>query len=321
MIRVNYEKTLKGKDLPKSDNLVVHCTYDQVLNLRHEDMATFDYIFIDESHTLSDGLDYRAEVISMLIHHLIEFVAKKRNGKTKIIFMSGTPNVETHAIPEIMEHYQIKSLFQRIIVHKKYKKRPIIHLTHLDTDDSSVRFDEVLNQINKYLKEGRKVFYLFNNKLKMDEYIRKIQAKLSTSIKIGLFYSGSEGECTQNILSGKFGDFDVVLATTFFINGINIDKDGLTEDEVKQGKTSTQKYGIIIDLGNIFTKVNVMGAVQAINRFRNRECHSAVFFPKLNFFSVFFKLGLNILGKKVQFWKCGRKAFGHQQIQLSFTIC
>lgn len=304
VIRVNYEKTLKGKDLPKSDNLVVHCTYDQVLNLRHEDMATFDYIFIDESHTLSDGLDYRAEVISMLIHHLIEFVAKKRNGKTKIIFMSGTPNVETHAIPEIMEHYQIKSLFQRIIVHKKYKKRPIIHLTHLDTDDSSVRFDEVLNQINKYLKEGRKVFYLFNNKLKMDEYIRKIQAKLSTSIKIGLFYSGSEGECTQNILSGKFGDFDVVLATTFFINGINIDKDGLTEDEVKQGKTSTQKYGIIIDLGNIFTKVNVMGAVQAINRFRNRECHSAVFFPKI------FKPNLKNTEKKFNFGNAVGKLLG-----------
>lgn len=303
-IRINYEKTLKGKDLPKSDNLVVHCTYDQVLNLSHRDMATFNYIFIDESHTLSDGLDYRAEVISKLIHHIIEFVAKKRTGKTKIIFMSGTPNVETHAIPEIMEHYQIKSLFQRVIVHKKYKKRPLIHLTHLDTNDSSIRFDEVVNQINKYLKEGRKVFHLFNNKLKMDEYIREIQIKLSSSIKIGLFYSGSEGECTQNILSGKFGDFDVVLATTFFINGINIDKDGLSEDEVKQGKTSTQKYGIIIDLGNIFTKVNAMGAVQAINRFRNRECHSTVFFPKI------FKPNLKDTAKKFNFGNAVGKLLG-----------
>ncbi len=304
VLRVNYEKTLKGKDLPKSDTLVVHCTFDQVLNISHRDMATFDYIFIDESHTLSDGLDYRAEVISKLIHHIIEFVAKKRNGKTKIIFMSGTPNVETHVIPEIMEHYQIKSLFQRIIVDKKYKKRPLIHLTHLDTDDPSVRFDEVVNQINKYLKEGRKVFHIFNNKSKMDEYIREIQTKLSSSIKVGLFYSGSEGECTQNILSGKFGDFDVVLATTFFINGININKDGLTEDEVKQGKTSTQKYGVIIDLGNIHTKVNAMGAVQAINRFRNRECHSTVFFPKI------FKSNLKNTAKKFNFGNAVGKLLG-----------
>ena len=260
-LRVNYEKTLRGFDLPKSDNLVIHCTYDQILNLSHEDMATFDYIFIDEAHTLSDGISYRADVISGLIYHIIEFVAKKRNNKTKIIFMSGTPNVETHVIPEIMERYQIKSLFQRIIIDKKYKIRPILRLTHLDTDNQIERSDAVVSQINRYLKQGRKVCHIFNYKAKMDEYIREIQVKLSSSLKIGLFYSKSEGECTQNILSGKFGDYDVVLVTTFFINGININKDGLTEEDVKKGKISTQKYGLVVDLGNIHTKVSAMDTI------------------------------------------------------------
>lgn len=281
VIRVNYESTLKGKDLPKSNDLVVHCTYNQVLNLSHEQLATFDYIFIDEAHTLSDGLDYRADVISDLIHHIIEFVSRKRDCKTKIIFMSGTPNVETHVIPELMERDHIKSLFQRIIVDKNYKKKPIIDLTHLDTDDSKERFDEVVNQMNKYLKQGRKVCHIFNNKAKMDECIREIQTKLSSDIKVGLFYSGSSGECTQNILSGKFGDYDIVLATTFFINGININKDGVTEDEIKQGKISPQKYGVIIDLGATHTKISAINAIQAINRFRNRQVRSTVFLPKI----------------------------------------
>ncbi len=280
-MKVNYESTLKGKDLPKSDDLVVHCTYNQVLNLSHEQLATFDYIFIDEAHTLSDGLDYRADVISDLIHYIIEFVSRKRDCKTKIIFMSGTPNVETHVISELMERDHIKSLFQRIIVDKNYKRKPIIHLTHLDTDDSKERFDEVVNQMNKYLKQGRKVCHIFNNKAKMDECIREIQTKLSSDIKVGLFYSGSEGKCTQNILSGKFGDYDIVLATTFFINGININKDGVTEDEIKQGKISTQKYGVIIDLGAIHTKISAINAIQTINRFRNRQIHSTVFLSKI----------------------------------------
>ncbi|WP_081728253.1 BT4734/BF3469 family protein [Tenacibaculum sp. 47A_GOM-205m] len=281
VIKVNYESTLKGKDLPKSDDLVVHCTYNQVLNLSHEQLATFDYIFIDEAHTLSDGLDYRADVISNLIHHIIEFVSRNRDCKTKIIFMSGTPNVETHVIPELMERDHIKSLFQRIIVDKNYKRKPIIHLTNLDTDDSKERFDEVVNQMNKYLKQGRKVCHIFNNKAKMDECIREIQTKLSSDIKVGLFYSGSEGKCTQNILSGKFGDYDIVLATTFFINGININKDGVTEDEIKQGKISPQKYGVIIDLGVTHTKISAINAIQAINRFRNRQVHSTVFLPRI----------------------------------------
>ena len=303
-LKVNYEKTLKGLEIPKFDNLVIHCTYNQILNLSHEDMATFDYIFIDEAHTLSNGIDYRAEVISSLLYHIIEFVAKKRGNKTKIIFMSGTPNVETHVIPEIMDKYGIKSLFQRIIVNKKYKVKPTIHLTHLDTDNSTERSDAVISQINKYLKQGRKVCHIFNYKAKMDEYVRKIQFKLSSSVKIGFFYSKSEGDCTQNILSGKFGDYDVVLVTTFFVNGININKDGLTEEDIKQKKTSTQKYGSVIDLGNIHTKVNAMDAIQTINRFRNRQCHSTVFLPKI------FKPNLKKTSSKFDFRNAGKVLLG-----------
>ncbi|QXP72518.1 hypothetical protein H0I31_02115 [Tenacibaculum sp. AHE15PA] len=300
VIRVNYEKTLRGKELPKSDNLVVHCTYNQVLNISHEEMTTFDYIFIDEAHTLSDGLDYRADVISRLIHHIIEFVAKKIKCKTKVIFMSGTPNVETHVIPELMERYHIKSLFQRIIVDKNYERKPIIHLTHLDTNNSSERFDEVVNQMNKYLKEERKVCHIFNNKAKMDDCIREIQTKLSSDIKVGVFYSGSEGKCTQNILSGKFGDYDIVLATTFFINGININKDGLT----KEGGISTQKYGVIIDLGVFHTKISAINAIQAINRFRNRLIHSTVFLPKI------FKPDPKNSSRKFSFRNAGKTLLG-----------
>lgn len=303
-LKVNYEKTLRGITLPNSNELVVHCTYNQVLNLSYEDMATFDYIFIDEAHTLSDGINYRPEVISGLMHHVIEFIAKKRKCKTKIIFMSGTPNVETQVIQEIMELYNIKSLFQRIIVDKKYKRKPTIHLTHLDTDNPIERSDAVVSQIKKYLKQERKVCHILNYKDKMDEYIREIQLKLSSSVKIGLFYSKSEGECTQNILSGKFGDYDVVLVTTFFINGININKDSLTEEEIKQGKNSTQKYGLVVDLGNMYTKVNAMDAIQAINRFRNRQCHSTIFLPKI------FKPNLKNTSRKFDFRNAGKVLLG-----------
>jgi hypothetical protein len=280
-IRVNYETTLKGTTLPSSSELVIHSTYNQILNLSHSDLSTFDYIFIDEAHTLSDGLSYRSEVIANLIHYLVEFVARKRDGKTKIIFMSGTPNVETHVIPELMEDYKVKSLFQRIIVDKEYKIKPTIHLTHLDVKDKSVRQDMVISQINAYIRQGRKVCHIFNNKAKMDQYIREIQTKLSNKIKVGLFYSGSTGECTRNILSGKIGDYDVILATTYFINGINIEKDLLSLVEIAEGKTSNQKYGVVIDLGQGHTRVNAMDAIQAINRFRNRKVHSTIFLPQI----------------------------------------
>jgi hypothetical protein len=282
IIKVSYENSLREVDLPSGKELVVSTTYNQVLNLSHEQLATFSYIFIDEAHSLSDGLNYRADVISALIFHLVQFIAKKRdNCKTKIIFMSGTPNVETHVIPELMEEYSIKSLFQRIIVDKKYKVSPILNLTHLDTEDTAEREDAVINQINTYIKQGRKVCHIFNNKSKMDEYIRSLQSKLSEKIKVGLFYSGSIGTCTQNILQGKFGEYDVVLATTYFINGININRDGLTPKDIESGVTSNQKYGMVIDLGRRHTKVNAMDAIQAINRFRNRKCHATVFLPKI----------------------------------------
>lgn len=304
LTKLNYANTLKGGEISKNKDIVIHTTYNQILNISHDEMTTFDYIVIDESHTLSDGLDYRADTIVALIHYLIEFVAKKRSSNTKIIFMSGTPNVETEVIAEYMEAFQIKSLFQRVIVDKKYKVKPTIHLTHLDTEDATERRDTVIRQINKYLKQGRKVCHIFNNKAKMDRYVREIQDKLSSSIKVGLFYSGSEGECTRNIQSGKFGDYDVVLTTTYFINGININRDGLTQDELRQGKTSTQKYGVVIDLGKNHTKVDAISAIQAINRFRNRLCHSTILLPKI------FKPDLQNTTRKFDYGKAGRTLLG-----------
>ena len=280
-IKLNYMTTLRGVTIPKYENLTLQTTYNQILNISHEDMATFDYVVIDESHTLSDGLNYRADVIAKLINYLIEFVAKKRKSKTKIIFMTGTPNVEALVIEELMEKQSIKNLFQIIKVDKKYKKKPKMYLTHLDTVDARIRKDTVIAEINKYYKQGRKVVQIFNNKEKMDEYRRDIHAKISQDIKVGLFYSGSKGECTENILSGKLGDFDVVLATTYFMNGININLDNITKEDISIEGTSKQKYALVIDLGNMHTKVSALDAIQTMNRFRNRLCSSTVFLPKI----------------------------------------
>ena len=280
-IKINYFNTLKDKTLPDSPELVIQTTFNQLLNLTERQMNSFDYIYVDESHTLIDGIDYRADITAGVIFSLVEFIAKNRTSKTKVVFMSGTPNVETHVVKEIMEMYKIGSSFQRIIIDKKYKLAPKIHLTHLDTTESVKRNDAIINQTSIYLKQGRKVCLVFNNKKRMDKYIRKIQTKLTNTIKVGVFYSGSKGDCTDNILNGKFGDYDVVLTTTYFINGINIEKDGLTEKEIKEGKTSTQKYGVILDIGSKHSKINAMEAIQVINRFRNRECYATVFFPPI----------------------------------------
>lgn len=303
-MKVRYERTLRGVEVSQGDELVIHTTYNQILNIPYKDLATFDYVYIDECHTLSDGLNYRSDVISSLIYYLVEFVAKKRKCKTKIIFMSGTPNVETHVIPELMKEYSIDSLYQRIIVDKKYKVTPTIHLTHLDTKNSKDRQEAVIAQINKYIKQGRKVCHIFNKKDKMDSYIRDIQSSLSNNIKVGLFYSGSTGQCTRNILKGKLGDYDVILTTTYFMNGININKDGLTEKEIKAGKTSTQKYGVVIDLGQGHTRVSAMDAIQTINRFRNRLCHSTVFLPKI------FHPDLKNSSRKFEFRKAAKTILG-----------
>ncbi|MCG1034841.1 DEAD/DEAH box helicase family protein [Polaribacter sargassicola] len=303
-IKLNYSKTLNGFQIPENKNLTLQTTYNQILNISHEDMATFDYVVIDECHTLSDGLSYRAEVIARLMNYLIEFVAKKRKSKTKIIFMTGTPNVETLVIPELMEKQSIKDLFQIIKIDKEYKKTPVMYLTHLDTVDVKIRKDTVITEIKKYLKKGRKVVQIFNNKEKMDEYRRELQTKISADIKIGLFYSGSEGHCTENILSGKFGDYDIVLATIYFINGININLDNITNEEHSNGGTSTQQYAVIIDLGNIHTKVSALDAIQTINRFRNRLCYSTVFLPKI------FKPNLNDTSKKFDLRNTGKVLLG-----------
>ncbi|MEQ6122641.1 DEAD/DEAH box helicase family protein [Pseudotenacibaculum sp. MALMAid0570] len=280
-IKLNYQKTLKGTEIPKNKELAILTTYNQILNISHEDMATFDYVVIDECHILSDGLNYRANVIAKLINYLIEFVAKKRNSKTKIIFMTGTPNVEALVIPELMKEQSIEDLFQIIKIDKKYKVTPKMYLTHLDTTDTKSRDETVISQIKKYLKEDRKVVQVFNNKEKMDDYRRELQTKISSDVKVGLFYSGSKGSCTENILAGKFGEYDIVLATTCFINGINIYLDGISKDEVSKGGISSQKYAVVIDLGNRHKKVSALDAIQTINRFRNRCCNCTVFLPKI----------------------------------------
>lgn len=280
-IKLNHEKTLKGTEIPKNIELAILTTYNQILNISHEDMATFDYIVIDECHTLSDGLSYRADVIAKLMNYLVEFVAKKRKSKTKIIFMTGTPNVEALVIPNLMEEQSIGDLFQIIKINKKYKVRPTMYLTHLDTTDVKTRDETVIAEIKKYLKENRKVVQIFNNREKMDDYRRELQTKISSDIKIGLFYSGSTGTCRENILAGKIGDYDIVLATTYFINGINIYLDNISKDEVSKGGTSPQKYAVVIDLGNMHKKVSALDAIQAINRFRNRLCKCTVFLPKI----------------------------------------
>ena len=279
-IKINYETSLHGVPLD-GDDLVTHTTYDQILNLTYDKLATFDYIFIDESHALTSDMSFRSDTIASLIYHLIEFVAKDPDSKTKIIFMSGTPNVEIKVIFQIMKEYRVENLFQRIVVDKEYGVTPTVHLTHLDTTNKAEREDAFITQIGEYLKGGRKVCYIFNNKDKMGEVERMIQTKLSNKIKVGLFYSGSTGECTQNILSGKFGDYDVVLTTDYFVNGININKDGLTEEEIKAGIVSTQKYAVIVDIGSRHSHINAMNTIQAINRFRNRLCEATVFFPKI----------------------------------------
>tara|TARA_R110002073_G_scaffold293194_2_gene458766 strand:+ start:43176 stop:46340 length:3165 start_codon:yes stop_codon:yes gene_type:complete len=275
------ETSLRSIELPTDDDLLINTTYNQILTLNHKQLATFEYIFIDESHILTNDITFRSDVIAGLIYHLIEFIVKNPDAKTKIIFMSGTPNVETLVIPKIMEDYGIENLFQKIVVKKQYAISPTIHLTHLDTNKNKKRSNAVMKQISEYLNQKRKVVIIFNNKEKMDQFHQEINTNLGKEIKVGLFYSGSTGECTQNILSGKFGDYDVVLATNYFINGININKDELTEDEIKVGKTSTQKYGVVIDLGNRLSHISTIDTIQAVNRFRNRLCDVTVFFPKI----------------------------------------
>lgn len=279
--RVDSETSLLGYELPKEKDLLLNTTYNQILNLTYEKLATFEYIFIDECHALTNDLSFRPETIADLIFHLIEFVVKYPNASTKIVFMSGTPNVETLVIPEIMKKYGIDHLFQKILVKKEYAVSPTLNLVHLDTNDKNKRTNAVMRQLKEYLKEDRKLVCVFNNKAKMDDLHRDIQTKLGKEIKVGLFYSGSTGVCTQNILSSKFGDFDVVLTTNYFVNGININKDGLTEADIKAGKTSPQKYGMVIDLGNKYSHISVIDTIQATNRFRNRLCETTVFFPKI----------------------------------------
>jgi hypothetical protein len=259
----------------------VNTSYDQVLHIPYKKLATFGYVNIDECHRLTSDLSFRSETIANLIFYLIEFVVQYPDAKTKIVFMSGTPNVETLVIPKIMEEYGIGDLFQPILVTKEYTESPTINLVHLDTKDNSKRYNVVTNQIKEYLKEDRKSLCIFNFKEKMPEILRDIQAKLGKEIKVGLFYSGSTGTCTGNILSSKFDDYDVILTTDYFINGININKDGLTEEDIKAGKTSTQKYGVVIDLGNKYRRISAIDTIQATNRFRSRLCETTVFFPKI----------------------------------------
>jgi hypothetical protein len=303
-LRFLNHSTLKGYQIPNHKDFAIHCTYDQILNLEYKDMATFDYIFIDEAHVLASSLDYRSDKILSLINHLVNFVGSRKTIKTKIIFMSGTPNVEFQVIPAILKQRNLYDLFQAIKVEKKYGTNPIIHLVHSDAEKKSERIDLVISQIKKYLDQGRKVCHIFNNKAKMDEYIREIQTKLGNDIKVGLYYSKSKGQCTENIMTGKFEDFDVVLATTYFFNGININSDGLSEKERSSGKTSTQKYGVVVDLGTLHSRISAIDCIQAVNRFRSRQCDCTVFLPKL------FLTDSQNLNRKFNYGLAARNIFG-----------
>ncbi|MFY9242013.1 MAG: hypothetical protein WAO74_03190 [Polaribacter sp.] len=256
-------------------------TYNQATNLTDEELTTFDYAYVDESQVITSEISFRTEAFTRLIYRLIEFAVKNPDAKIKIIFMSGTPNVETLVIPKIMKDYGIENLFQKIVVKKQYAKSPTIRLTHLDTKEYKKRKNAVMKQISEYINQNRKVVIILNNKEKMDKFHQDINTNIGKEINVGLFYSGSTGACTQNILSGKFGDYDVVLTTDYFINGININKDGLTEEDIKAGKTSTQKYGVVIDLGNKYSHISAIDTIQVTNRFRNRLCETTVFFPKI----------------------------------------
>ncbi|WP_439130862.1 BT4734/BF3469 family protein [Polaribacter sp.] len=299
---INYEKSLHDFNFYNIDT--VHTTYNQLLNISNREMALWDYIYIDEAHTFANSLDYRDEVIAKLIYRIVDFIASNPNTKTKIIFQSGTPNLEYLVIEEMMKANGIDHLFQTIKVDKKYKKTPVLHLTPLETSNSSERTDAVISQILKYHNKGRKVCHIFNNKKGMSKYIREIQTKLSKNLKVGLFYSGSKGKCTQNILSGKFDEYDVILTTTYFFNGLNINTDGLSEDDILKGKTSTQKYGVVIDLGKKHTKVSAIDAIQAINRFRNRECQATIFLPQ------FFKEDKRFPSRKFNYNHAGKVILG-----------
>ncbi len=280
-INFSYDLTLKNSPLPYESNAIINTTYNQLLNLTDKELETLDYVFIDESHALTNDLNFRADVISKLIFRIITFVSKMPNAKTKFVFMSGTPNVETKVIEQLMDTHGIKNKFQKIKIDKQYAVSPTINLVHLDTTDKTKREDLMVKQITKYISQGRKVICVYNHKEHMSELQRVFQTKIGKKIKVGCFHTDSSGKCTENILSRKIGDYDVVLVTNFFINGINIDKDGLDGKDLKAGKTSTQKYAVVVDVSSKYSQISAIQTIQAVNRFRNRLCEATVFFPKM----------------------------------------
>lgn len=278
---INYQTSIHTEKLSDCDDLVVLTTYDQNSNLSDGERKTFDYIFIDEVHALTGDVNFRSVTITNLIYDLLDFVRKNPESKTKIIFMSGTPDAESQVIPEIMKEYKIDYLLQKIKINKTYASTPQVNLVHLDTNDSKIRMDAVIRQMKDYYHKGKKVVFLLNNKKKMKKIHLIINKTIDKNCKVECFYSGSEGECTDAILSSKLGDYDIVLTTKYFSNGINITQDGLSKEDIESGKTSTQEYALIIDLGNQHSKTSAIGAIQTINRFRNRHCEATIFFPKI----------------------------------------
>ena len=87
--RVDSETSLLGFELPEDKDLLLNITYNQILSITHDQLTTFEYIFIDECHALTNDLSFRPETIADLIFHRIEFVVKYPEAKTKIVFMNG----------------------------------------------------------------------------------------------------------------------------------------------------------------------------------------------------------------------------------------
>lgn len=266
---------------------VIHGTYNQVYNMSFDEMEKLDYIMIDECHVIPTDVSYRSEVVAKLLSHLFDFIAKRPDAKTRIIFMTGTPSVEVETIKTIMNIFNIGDKFQRLLVEKKYLVRPQMDLVYLNGRDEPNRQRIIMDQIKLYLKQGRKIVYVINDKKRIVQYSRELQLAISPDIRVGSFYSGSRGKCTNNILMGLFGEYDIVLTTSYFVNGINIERDGLSEQDILDGKKSKQKYGVVMDLGDSATRLNAMDTIQTINRFRNRICHATIYIPEI------FKLNAN----------------------------
>ena len=84
---ISSEKSLRDIPLPDDDDLLVNTTYNQILNLSHSQLATFEYIFIDECHAMTNDFSFRPETIADLIFHLIVWPFRMLNITFNLIIL------------------------------------------------------------------------------------------------------------------------------------------------------------------------------------------------------------------------------------------